>query len=164
MNSICDNCFNLSKEGNLIQYFIDVIEAKDPYTQGHSHHVRAITEAIYDCLPNNYQSKIDKTKLFLVVLLHDIGKIKMPDKILNKETKLSDYEWEIMKKHSKDGKEIIENTMFNDLGTWILYHHEMIDGSGYYGLKGNEIPFNQPEMAQSLGRTDNDLQVPARYP
>jgi HD-GYP domain-containing protein (c-di-GMP phosphodiesterase class II) len=68
MNSICDNCFNLSKEGNLIQYFIDVIEAKDPYTQGHSHHVRAITEVIYDCLPNTYQSKMDETKLFYAVL------------------------------------------------------------------------------------------------
>jgi len=45
MSFICDNCLDLNKENNLIQYFIDVIETKDPYTQGHSHHVRVITEA-----------------------------------------------------------------------------------------------------------------------
>jgi HD-GYP domain-containing protein (c-di-GMP phosphodiesterase class II) len=60
MNIQCDNCFNLNKDNNLIQYFIDVIEAKDPYTQGHSHHVKVITEAIYDCLLVHYQEKIDK--------------------------------------------------------------------------------------------------------
>jgi HD-GYP domain-containing protein (c-di-GMP phosphodiesterase class II) len=42
MPVICDTCFNLNKENNLIQYFIDVIEEKDPYTQGHSHHVSAV--------------------------------------------------------------------------------------------------------------------------
>jgi HD-GYP domain-containing protein (c-di-GMP phosphodiesterase class II) len=147
MAGICDNCFNLNKDTNLIQYFIDVIEAKDPYTQGHSHHVRAVTEAIYNCLPNNHQNKIDKTKLLMAALLHDIGKIKTPDSILNKDTKLSDDEWEIMKRHPKDGEEIIKNTIFCDIGDWILYHHEMMDGKGYYGLKGNEIPFESRIIA-----------------
>jgi HD-GYP domain-containing protein (c-di-GMP phosphodiesterase class II) len=147
MANICDNCFNLNKDNNLVQYFVDVIEAKDPYTQGHSHHVRAVTEAIYNCLPNNHQNKIDKTKLLMAALLHDIGKIKTPDSILNKDTKLSDNEWEIMKRHPKDGEEIIENTIFCDIGDWILYHHEMMDGKGYYGLKGNEIPFESRIIA-----------------
>ena len=140
MASICDNCFNLNKDNNLIQYFIDIIEEKDPYTQGHSHHVRAITEVIYDCLPQNYQSKIDKTKLLLAALFHDVGKIKTPDRILNKDNKLSDAEWEIMKKHPKDGVEIVKNTIFFDIADWILYHHEAIDGKGYYGKKKSEIP------------------------
>ena len=140
MANICDNCFNLNKEDNLIQYFIDVIEAKDAYTQGHSHHVRAITETIYNCLPDNYKSEIDKTKLLLAALLHDIGKIKTPDYVLNKDSKLTTEEWEIMKKHPKDGMEIIKNTIFYGVGNWILYHHEMIDGKGYYGLKDKEIP------------------------
>jgi putative nucleotidyltransferase with HDIG domain len=147
MVNICDNCFNLNKDNNLIQFFSDVIEAKDPYTQGHSHHVRAITEAIYNCLPNKYQNKIDKTKLLLVALFHDIGKIKTPEHILNKDGKLSDDEWEIMKKHPKDGTEIIKNTIFYDIGDWILYHHEMMDGKGYYGLKGDEIPFESRIIA-----------------
>jgi putative nucleotidyltransferase with HDIG domain len=147
MAGVCDNCFNVSKDNNLIQYFIDVIEAKDPYTQGHSHHVRAVTEALYNCLPNNYQNRIDKTKLLLAALLHDIGKIKTPDSILNKDTKLSNDEWEIMKRHPKDGAEIIKNTIFFDIGDWILYHHETMDGKGYYGLKGNEIPFESKIIA-----------------
>jgi putative nucleotidyltransferase with HDIG domain len=147
MAGICDNCFDFNKANNLNQYFIDVIEEKDPYTQGHSHHVRAVTEAIYDCLPNNYQSRIDKTKILLAALFHDIGKIKTPDSILNKDTKLSDDEWEIMKKHPMDGTEIIKNTIFCDIGDWILYHHEMMNGKGYYGLKGNEIPFESRMIA-----------------
>ena len=140
MTEKCDNCFNLNKDNNLIQYFIDIIEAKDPYTQGHSHHVRAITEVIYNCLPNDYRKDINKTKLLLAALFHDVGKIKTPDNILNKDTKLSDEEWEIMKHHPKDGVSIIKNTIFCDINDCILYHHETMDGKGYYGIKGKEIP------------------------
>ena len=147
MNKTCDNCRNLDKDDNLFQYFVNVIETKDPYTQGHSHHVRAITEAIYNCLPNNYQNKIDKTNLLLAALLHDIGKIKTPDHILNKETKLSEEEWEIMKRHPKDGIEILRGTLFFGLDDWILYHHEMINGKGYFGIKGNDIPFGSRIIA-----------------
>jgi putative nucleotidyltransferase with HDIG domain len=140
MLALCDNCFNLSKESNHIQYFMDVIESKDPYTQGHSHHVRAIAEKIYDCLPKNLQCNIDKTQLLLAALLHDIGKIKTPDHILNKDGALSNDEWEIMQQHPKDGVEIIKDTNFSGLADWILYHHERIDGKGYYGLQGDAIP------------------------
>jgi putative nucleotidyltransferase with HDIG domain len=147
MLTFCDNCSNLNKDNNLIQYFMDVVEEKDPYTQGHSHHVRAITEAIYDCLPKNYQTKIDKSKLLLASLLHDIGKIKTPDHILNKDAPLSEDEWEIMKRHPADGVEIIKNTLFSDMSDGILYHHERIDGKGYYGLKDDEIPLEAKIIA-----------------
>lgn len=147
MLSFCDNCFNLQKENNHIQYFMDVIESKDPYTQGHSHHVRVITEAIYGCLPKSHQTKTDKTKLLLAALLHDIGKIKTPDHILNKDAALSNDEWEIMKRHPKDGTEIIKNTVFSGIADWILYHHERIDGKGYYGLQGGAIPFEAKIIA-----------------
>jgi putative nucleotidyltransferase with HDIG domain len=130
-----------------MQYFMDVIDSKDPYTQGHSHHVRAVTEAMYDCLPEKHQKTIDKTKLFMAALLHDIGKIKTPDKILNKDAALSNDEWEIMKQHPKDGVEIIKNTLFSDVADWILYHHERIDGKGYFGLKGDEIPLEAKIIA-----------------
>ena len=74
----------LENNSDLIQYFIDVIEAKDPYTQGHSHHVKAITDFIVDCLPLGLQAAIDKEKLLTAALLHDIGKIRTPDFVLNK--------------------------------------------------------------------------------
>jgi putative nucleotidyltransferase with HDIG domain len=147
MVDICDNCFYLNKDNNLIQYFIDIIEAKDPYTQGHSHHVRAITEEIFNCLPDTYKSKIDKTKLLLAALFHDVGKIKTPDHILNKDSKLSDEEWKIMKNHPKDGIDIIKNTIFSDIGDWILYHHEMPNGKGYYGKTGGQIPVESKIIA-----------------
>jgi putative nucleotidyltransferase with HDIG domain len=141
MAIICDNCRDLTKDENLVQFFIDAIEAKDPYTQGHSHHVRAITEAIYDCLPQEARWQTDKGKLLLAALLHDIGKIKTPDSVLNNDGRLSENEWEIMKRHTKDGADMIRNTAFGDISDWIMYHHERLDGQGYCGLRGGEIPF-----------------------
>lgn len=128
----------LENTDELIQYFIDVIEAKDPYTQGHSLHVKAVADAIIDCLPGSYQ--LDKDKILKAALLHDIGKIRTPDSILNKDGALNDEEWLIMNRHPLEGREIIRNTWFAELGNWIYYHHERIDGRGYYGLKGDEIP------------------------
>ncbi len=147
MINLCDNCANLNKDNNWIQFFMDILDLKDPYTQGHSHHVHAITEKIYDCLPHRYQTKIDKTKLLLAALLHDIGKIKTPDRILDKNAALSDNEWDVMKQHPNEGAEIIRKTVFSDTADWILYHHERIDGKGYYRLKGNEIPLESRIIA-----------------
>jgi HD-GYP domain-containing protein (c-di-GMP phosphodiesterase class II) len=147
MAAMCDNCRDLSKDKNLIQFFIDAIESKDPYTQGHSHHVRAITEVIYDCLPDEARSEIDKGKLLLAALLHDIGKIKTPDSVLNKDGGLSESEWEIMKRHPKDGADMIGNTAFGDISGWILYHHERLDGKGYFGLREKAIPFGSRIIA-----------------
>lgn len=76
--------------------------------------------------------------------LHDIGKIGIPDKILLKNGKLSDEEFDIMKKHPLFGKELLEDMeWFNDAIDVVLYHHERWDGTGYpYGLKGLNIPLN----------------------
>lgn len=132
---------------DLIQYFVNVIEAKDPYTQGHSHHVKVIVEAIYDCLPTSYKIKLDKGSLLTAALLHDIGKISTPDNILNKDDALDEEEWLIMRQHPLNGKKIIDNTMFSYMDDWILYHHERIDGCGYYGLNGREIPLESRIIA-----------------
>lgn len=74
--------------------------------------------------------------------LHDIGKIGIPDKILLKSGKLSDYEWEQMKKHPEKGFIIAEATNeLSNIAKLILFHHERWDGTGYpKGLKGEEIP------------------------
>lgn len=138
---------NLKNSNDLIQYFINVIETKDLYTQGHSHHVKVIVSAIYDSLPATYQRKIDKEKLLAAALLHDIGKIMTPDHILNKDGELDEDEWCIMRQHPENGKNIIGNTNLSDMGGWIMYHHERIDGCGYYGLKGNEIPMESRIIA-----------------
>lgn len=73
---------------------------------------------------------------------HDIGKIKIPDSILNKPGKLSISEMKIVKKHVIYGAEILKEKGFNDtIVKSVLYHHEKFDGTGYIGLKGYDIPF-----------------------
>ena len=74
--------------------------------------------------------------------LHDIGKIMVPDKILQKKGPLTEEEWELMKKHTEFGAELLGNKQhFMVARNIALYHHEKFDGSGYpFGLKGNQIP------------------------
>ena len=147
MNVQCGNCFKLITDNRVIQYFIDIIESKDPYTQGHSHHVKVITGALIDRLPGYLQAVIDTPKLLTAALLHDIGKITVPDSILNKESGLSDDEWKIMKEHPERGKRILSNSVLRESGDWILYHHERIDGKGYFGIPGDEIPLESKIIA-----------------
>ena len=75
-------------------------------------------------------------------LLHDIGKIGIPDRILNKPARLTDEEYAIMKTHVTHGAEILKDfTMVEHVVEGALYHHEKYDGTGYMsGLKGTEIP------------------------
>ncbi|MDL2313897.1 HD domain-containing protein [Desulfovibrio sp. OttesenSCG-928-C14] len=131
----------------LIQSFINVMEAKDSYTQGHSHHVNVIVSAIFDCLPKSLQHRTDKEKLNLAASLHDIGKIVTPSHVLNKDGALNDEEWQIMRQHPSASKALLEGTPFAELGDWVLYHHERMDGRGYYGLTGEEIPFESRIIA-----------------
>lgn len=80
--------------------------------------------------------------VFVAALLHDIGKIKIPKKILNKPGKLTAQEWELIKQHPRFGSDIISNDPFlSQFSDSILYHHEYFDGRGYpHGLKGKDIP------------------------
>ena len=77
-------------------------------------------------------------------ILHDLGKIAIPDKILHKRKELTKKEYEKIKKHHQIGEEIIRSIHFlSSAVPMVLYHHERFDGLGYpYGLKGEEIPFS----------------------
>ena len=83
-------------------------------------------------------------ELTKTALLHDIGKIGIPDNVLNKPARLTDEEYEIMKSHVVLGAKILENfTLVKNVSDGALYHHERYDGRGYVnGLKGKEIPLN----------------------
>ena len=116
------------------------IDAKDTYTKGHSASVSRYSEALARAinLPSN---EVERIKLG--AMLHDIGKIGIPEQILRKPTALSDDEWQVMKQHPAIGadKVLKPNKSLHDLIPMVKYHHEHIDGSGYpYGLKGDEIP------------------------
>ncbi len=122
-----------------INVLIRAIEASDPYTSGHSVRVSAYAECIARklCLP---QSKIDLIKS--AALLHDIGKIGIDKKILNKTGKLEDEEYVTIKKHSEIGATIISDLSFlSNITEIIKHHHERNDGRGYPdGLSHDKIP------------------------
>lgn len=115
------------------------IDGKDKYTRGHSERVSRISVAIGQRLG---MSDEDVETLRISALLHDVGKIAVSDRILNKPTALTDEEFEIMKSHPQAGYKIMGQipAMKNYL-PGIYMHHEMINGAGYpQGLKGDEIP------------------------
>lgn len=116
------------------------IDAKDPYTKGHSTSVSKYSEALARAL-NMPEAEVQRIKLG--ALLHDVGKIGIPESVLKKPTHLSDDEWEIMKQHPTIGAEkvLMQNEALKDLMPMVKYHHEHVDGSGYpCKLKGDEIP------------------------
>ena len=110
-----------------------------------NHHIRVckFSLLLFNSLKDPYSLTEDE-KLILIgsSLLHDIGKIAVPDAVLNKPSRLTDGEYELMKKHTIWGKEILAGLEFlpqADMGA--AYHHERFDGKGYpYGLKGDKIP------------------------
>ncbi len=116
------------------------IDAKDPYTKGHSTSVSRYSEALARAV-NLPEEEVERIKLG--ALLHDVGKIGIPENILKKPEKLSDEEWKIMQQHPVIGAEkvLAPNEALRDLIPMVKYHHEHIDGSGYpEHLKGEKIP------------------------
>ncbi len=116
------------------------IDAKDPYTKGHSTSVSRYSEALARAI-NLPEDEVQRIKLG--ALLHDVGKIGIPENVLKKPGKLENDEWEIMKQHPVIGAEKVlkPNEALRDLIPIVKYHHEHLDGSGYpEHLKGDKIP------------------------
>lgn len=116
------------------------IDAKDPYTKGHSTSVSRFSEALARAI-NLPEDEVERIKLG--ALLHDVGKIGIPETVLKKEGPLSDDEWAIMKQHPTIGAEkvLMPNPSLRDLIPIVKYHHERIDGKGYpEGLANGDIP------------------------
>lgn len=104
----------------------------------HSKRVSIYTKKLAQSM--NYSSK-QINHLILAALNHDIGKSRIPEDILNKKGKLTKAEYEIIKMHAKYGSDILQQYNFSQTFCDIIeFHHENFDGSGYYGLKGNDIP------------------------
>lgn len=123
---------------NLIITLANVIEAKDKYTEGHTRRVGMISRIIGERLGLE-EEKLKS--LETAGIIHDIGKVGVPENILNKPGKLTLEEFEIIKKHSEIGETIIKPlSTLNDCLVPVRNHHEKLDGSGYPdGLKGDEI-------------------------
>ncbi len=123
-----------------IQAIARTIDAKDEYTNGHSIRVGYYSKLI----AQNLGMKDDEVdNIYYIALLHDIGKIAIPDSILNKPGRLTDDEFKIMKSHTTRGAKILKGiSTIPQIIEGAKSHHEKYDGSGYpEGLKGEEIPY-----------------------
>ena len=123
----------------VIRAVINAIDAKDQYTCGHSDRVAEFSKAIAT------QMGLDEEeceRIYLTGLLHDVGKIGVPDSILSKPDKLTDEEFEIIKKHPEVGYNILQHLKpLAYVLPGVMHHHEAVNGKGYpYGLVGEQIP------------------------
>ena len=134
---------NTTKERSIdvAEVLVGVIDARDPNLNGHSRYVQEVTMLFYRYLPAGMKKEINPVSLEYAALMHDVGKLGVPESILNKPAKLDDEEWKVMRNHPRTGVKILRPLhSFENIFPWIEYHHERPDGQGYYGLKGDEIP------------------------
>lgn len=129
-----------------IKSLVVALEARDEYTEGHSHRVAFTVKAIGSHLGWDQNSQ---ESLEIAGLLHDLGKIGIPDAILGKPDRLTDMEFAKMKEHPLLAAKIInEIEGMEKVSEWILHHHERIDGYGYPdGLVGDTIPMGARILA-----------------
>jgi HD-GYP domain-containing protein (c-di-GMP phosphodiesterase class II) len=118
----------------------DVVEADDAYTGSHSRGVVELSRAVSDQLGLGHEQR---RNVEFAALLHDVGKIAVPNEIINKKGPLNDSEWEIMRQHTIEGERMLKRIggVLAEVGRIVRASHEDFDGSGYPdGLAGEEIP------------------------
>ncbi len=131
-----------------LKVLVNTVEAKDAYTKYHSSRVAYYSVETAEIMG---LAKEEKDIIKIAGMLHDIGKIAIPESVLLKESKLTDEEFEIIKMHPIFGDEILKPLkLFNQERMIVRYHHERWDGSGYpEGLKGEDIPIAARILAVS---------------
>ena len=134
---------------DITKVFSQCVDLRDAYTNGHSARVAQYTAMLAEKMglpPETVE------RYYRIALLHDVGKISIPDAVLNKPGRLTDEEYAVMKSHSQRGYDVLKNiNIAPELALGAGCHHERYDGKGYpNGLKGDEIP----EVAQIIGVAD----------
>jgi len=129
----------LDRSDTVIASLANAIEAKDKYTEGHNERVSRYSVALARAAG---LSERDQKIIRMAGILHDIGKIGVPDKVLNKKGPLNDKEFSRILSHPQKGEKILEPLRsLGGVRDAVLYHHERYDGKGYpLGLKGYQIP------------------------
>lgn len=123
---------------DMVKVISATLELRDPYTAGHQRRVAELSMAI---AREMWLAPETVHALGLAASIHDLGKIRVPAEILSKPGRISELEFELIKRHPQSGYEIIKDVDFPlPVATWIWQHHERMDGSGYpLGLKGDAI-------------------------
>nr|MBQ8252504.1 HD domain-containing protein [Lachnospiraceae bacterium] len=154
VNDMADKIEDLFEEQEefsvqVIETLVGTIDAKDKYTNGHSVRVAKYSRMIAQRLG---KSDEECKQIYYVGLLHDIGKIGIPDEIISKPSKLTDEEFAVIKTHPEVGYNLLNKlSKIENVSVGAHYHHERFDGRGYpEGLKGEEIP----EIARIIAVAD----------
>ncbi len=137
---------NPSSRSRAVKTILSALLVKNPREEHHSRRVSELASRLGD---HYGLSPKEVGELKTVGLLHDIGKIAIDETILNKEERLTGEEWEAIKRHPETGWRILSSAgEFGELATYVLTHHERIDGEGYpLGLKGDSIPLQARMIA-----------------
>ena len=126
------------RRAQLLTEVVASLEASDPYSHGHSRRVARHAEMIARRMG---LSDHHVAKVRTAAALHDVGKVNTPIAVLYKPAKLTDAEFQLIKRHPVDGAEMVAMLGDPELTAMILHHHERLDGTGYPGaLAGEEIP------------------------
>lgn len=145
--------------------FTNFIDAKDKYTRGHSIRVAFYTEKIAEKMGFE---KDNLDNIYYIALLHDVGKINIPDSILNKPAELDEDEMNIIKTHTVNGALALKDfNSVSGIAEGARYHHERYDGMGYpEGLKGDNIPLAARiiNVADSFDAMNSDRCYRKAYP
>ena len=130
----------------VIDCLVTALEAKDAYTGGHS---SKVAEMSYDLAKTMGLKGIALEDVHMAAHLHDIGKISIPESILNKKEKLLPKEWKLIELHSEMGFNILNKSKgLKNIAQIVLCHHERWDGNGYpLGIKGDKIPLGSRIIA-----------------
>lgn len=130
--------------------FTNFIDNKDTYTQGHSTRVAAYVREMAKRMGMSEQEQLN---IYYAGLMHDIGKLTIADEVLNKTSRLSSEEWNLIQQHTTNGAALLKNfTILPEVNDAVLYHHERYDGTGYINrLCGKEIPL----VARMVGIADS---------
>lgn len=144
VNSLCQKFSSYNRLFFTVNNYLEILSVKDRNMPSH------ITNVANLCLKMAQKAKLsvlDTVKLYIAALLHDIGKLYIPDEIINNNKKYSYHEYEVVKEHAKRSAEMAKSELsdlplLNDVPQIIQCHHERFDGSGYpEALVGDKIPY-----------------------
>lgn len=146
----------------MLKMCIGVMEADDPGLKGHTYMVTGLLMLFYDFLPFRIKFGISKDWLECASIISDLGLMGIPSEVRNKKGKLDDEERHLVRNYPEIGVKLMKTMEGLDpIYDWVRYQHERIDGRGYYGLKGDEIPVGSRILA--IAKTYAAITMPRNY-